>query len=92
MPLRSLKELRLDHNKLHTLNQDIFEHTTDIEILDLSNNPIVTIDQHTLAAIDSLANLKVIFLLYINLYSNLFRCLRRSFIFHSLAKLKRQLI
>ncbi|KAJ8971417.1 hypothetical protein NQ317_018152 [Molorchus minor] len=64
MPLRKLKELRLDHNKLHTLNQDIFEHTTDIEILDLSNNPIVTLDQHTVAAIDSLALLKELYLQY----------------------------
>lgn len=64
LPLRNLKELRLDHNKLHSLNQDIFEHTTDIVILDLSYNPIVTIDQHTLMAIDSLALLKELYLQY----------------------------
>ncbi|KAJ8929458.1 hypothetical protein NQ314_017838 [Rhamnusium bicolor] len=64
LPLRSLKELRLDHNKLHTLNQDLFMHTTDLEILDLSFNPIITIDHHTLAAIDSLAVLKELYLQY----------------------------
>ncbi|CAG9815183.1 unnamed protein product [Phaedon cochleariae] len=66
-PLRSLKELRLDHNKLHTLNQDMFEHTTDIEILDLSHNPIEIIDDHTLLAIDSLAFLKELYLQYTEL-------------------------
>ncbi|XP_074041949.1 CD180 antigen isoform X2 [Leptinotarsa decemlineata] len=64
MPLRSLKEIRLDHNKLHTLNQDLFEHCTDIEILDLSHNPIETIDHHTLLAIDSLPNLRELYLQY----------------------------
>lgn len=64
LPLRSLSELRLDHNKLHSLNQDIFEHTPEIEILDLSYNPLATIDQHTLLAIDSLANLKELYLQY----------------------------
>ncbi|KAG5876561.1 hypothetical protein JTB14_004213 [Gonioctena quinquepunctata] len=64
MPLQSLRELRLDHNKLHTLNQDLFEHATDIEILDLSHNPIEIIDHHTLLAIDSLANLRELYLQY----------------------------
>lgn len=59
MPLRNLRELRLDHNKIHTLNQNIFEHTTDIEILDLSFNPLKMIDHHTLVAITSLTKLKV---------------------------------
>ncbi|XP_057654464.1 chondroadherin-like [Diorhabda carinulata] len=64
MPLRSLKELRLDHNKLHSLNQDIFEHTTNIEILDLSFNPLDVIDHHTLLAIDNLIYLKELYLQY----------------------------
>lgn len=59
MPLRSLKELRLDHNNLHTLNMNLFEHTTDLEILDLSYNPLKVIDKHTTIAIDSLPFLKV---------------------------------
>lgn len=58
-PLKSLVELRLDHNRLHTLNMDIFEHTTDLEILDLSFNPFKVLDQHTTMAIDSLPQLKV---------------------------------
>lgn len=61
MPLKNLKELRLDHNKLHTLNQNIFEHTSFIEILDLSHNPLKVIDHHTLVAITYLAHLKVSF-------------------------------
>ncbi|XP_060534097.1 leucine-rich repeat-containing protein 70-like [Cylas formicarius] len=62
LPLRSLIELRLDHNKLHTLNMDLFEHTTDLEILDLSYNPLEVIDKHTLIAIDSLIFLKELYL------------------------------
>lgn len=58
-PLKSLIELRLDHNKLHTLNMNIFEHTTDLEILDLSYNPLKVIDKHTTIAIDNLPMLKV---------------------------------
>lgn len=59
MPLEMLRELRLDHNKLHTLNQNIFEHMTQIEILDLSHNPFKVIDHHTVVAIVELTNLKV---------------------------------
>ncbi|XP_072381559.1 CD180 antigen-like isoform X1 [Diabrotica undecimpunctata] len=62
MPLKSLKELRLDHNKIHTLNQDTFEHTTDIQILDLSYNPFEVIDHHTLLAINNLLYLKELYL------------------------------
>ncbi|XP_030764308.1 toll-like receptor 3 [Sitophilus oryzae] len=64
MPLRSLKELRLDHNNLHTLNMNLFEHTTDLEILDLSYNPLKVIDKHTTIAIDSLPFLKELYLGY----------------------------
>ncbi|XP_066252048.1 leucine-rich repeat neuronal protein 1-like [Euwallacea similis] len=63
-PLKSLIELRLDHNKLHTLNKDIFEHIDDLEILDLSYNPLKVIDLHTTMAIDSLASLKELYLRY----------------------------
>ncbi|KAL1501242.1 hypothetical protein ABEB36_006604 [Hypothenemus hampei] len=63
-PLRALRELRLDHNRLHTLNQDIFEHTTDLEILDLSYNPFKVLDPHTVNAIDSLPMLKELYLSY----------------------------
>ena len=51
--------MRLDHNRLHSLHMDIFEHTTDLEILDLSYNPLVMLDKHTVIAIDSLPLLKV---------------------------------
>lgn len=66
-PLRSLIELRLDHNKLHTLDKDIFEHTSDLEVLDLSYNPLTVIDSHTEIAIDSLANLRELYLQYTNI-------------------------
>lgn len=38
---------------------NIFEHTTDLEILDLSYNPLKVIDKHTTIAIDNLPMLKV---------------------------------
>lgn len=63
-PLRSLKVLRLDHNKLHSLNMNLFEHSTDLEILDLSYNPLEMIDKHTLIAIDSLPYLRELYLGY----------------------------
>ncbi|XP_050299695.1 toll-like receptor 9 isoform X2 [Anthonomus grandis grandis] len=63
-PLKCLKELRLDHNRLHTLNTDLFEHTTDLEILDLSYNPFTVIDYSTVIAIDTLINLKELYLAY----------------------------
>ncbi|ENN73247.1 hypothetical protein HUJ04_000584 [Dendroctonus ponderosae] len=63
-PLKSLVELRLDHNRLHSLNMDIFEHTTDLEILDLSYNPFKVLDPHTIMAIDSLPQLKELYLGY----------------------------
>lgn len=70
MPLNKLRELRLDHNKLHTLNQNIFEHAAFLEILDLSYNPFKIIDHHTLVAIDSLTRLKVRKYFNQHLYSN----------------------
>ncbi|CAH0549521.1 unnamed protein product [Brassicogethes aeneus] len=48
MPLRSLKTLKLDHNNINQINQDVFEHTEDLEILDLSFNPIKTFSHNTI--------------------------------------------
>lgn len=58
-PFKYLSELRLDRNKLTTLNPNIFNYSTCLEILDLSYNPIVNIDQQTAAAIKELKKLKV---------------------------------
>ncbi|KAF7286630.1 hypothetical protein GWI33_004663 [Rhynchophorus ferrugineus] len=64
MPLKSLKVLKLDHNKIHSLHMDIFEHTTDLEILDISYNPFKIIDKQTTLALSSLAMLKELYLGY----------------------------
>jgi len=64
MPLRALKILKLDHNRIHSLDGDIFEHTSRIETLSLSHNPLKVIDQQTTIAITSLVYLKDLDLSY----------------------------
>jgi hypothetical protein len=54
-----LKKLDLDHNWIHSLDADIFEHTSRVEYLDLSHNPLGLLDIHTTIAISSLVYLKV---------------------------------
>ncbi|XP_018320781.1 leucine-rich repeat neuronal protein 3-like [Agrilus planipennis] len=62
-PLESLKKLYLDHNKLHTLPQDVFEHLqNEIKVLDLSDNPFTVIDQQTTIAIGSLIFLEELYM------------------------------
>ncbi|CAH1963121.1 unnamed protein product [Acanthoscelides obtectus] len=58
-PLNNLKELRLGNNKIRSLNPDVTDHITELEILDLSNNPLGPIDNSTLLAISKLSNLKL---------------------------------
>lgn len=60
-PLRSLKILRLDHNRLHTIHNDAFQHIEQtIEELYLQNNPLKIIDLSTLQAIHGILNLRVL--------------------------------
>lgn len=59
-PLAAMRSLNLAHNDLHSLNQDLFEHLPELEELDLSGNPLTTIDHVTLIAIASLPMLKVL--------------------------------
>ncbi|KAH9630895.1 hypothetical protein HF086_014636 [Spodoptera exigua] len=59
-PLASMRILNLAYNDLHSLNQDLFEHMPELEELDLSGNPLTTIDHVTLVAISSLPMLKVL--------------------------------
>uniref|UniRef100_A0A2H1WHS9 SFRICE_013882 n=1 Tax=Spodoptera frugiperda TaxID=7108 RepID=A0A2H1WHS9_SPOFR len=59
-PLASMRVLNLAYNDLHSLNQDLFEHMPELEELDLSGNPLTTIDHVTLVAIASLPMLKVL--------------------------------
>lgn len=58
-PLAALRTLNLAYNDLHSLHQDLFEHMPELEELDLSGNPLTTIDHVTLIAISSLPMLKV---------------------------------
>ncbi|RZC39590.1 leucine-rich repeat neuronal protein 1, partial [Asbolus verrucosus] len=66
-PLKSLKKLHLDHNRLHSLDGDIFEHTSRVEVLTLSHNPFKILDQQTIVAITSLVFLKELDLSYTEL-------------------------
>lgn len=59
LPLRSLRILKLSHNDIHSLNQDIFEHIPEITELLLDGNPLKMIDHNTIVAISSLSTLKV---------------------------------
>ncbi|XP_028039276.1 leucine-rich repeat neuronal protein 3-like [Bombyx mandarina] len=59
-PLAAMRVLNLAYNDLHSLNQDLFEHLPQLEELDISGNPLTTIDHVTLIAISSLPMLKVL--------------------------------
>ncbi|XP_063632622.1 leucine-rich repeat neuronal protein 3-like [Cydia splendana] len=57
-PLSSMRTLNLAYNQFHSLNQDLFEHLPELTSLDLTGNPLTTIDHVTLIAISSLPMLK----------------------------------
>ncbi|XP_061728079.1 leucine-rich repeat neuronal protein 2-like isoform X2 [Cydia pomonella] len=56
--LSSMRTLNLSYNQLHSLHQDLFEHLPELNSLDLSGNPLTTIDYVTLMAISSLPMLE----------------------------------
>lgn len=58
-PLKAMRILRLDYNKIKHLDADIFQHMENIEELYLGNNPLGNIDSDTAAALGSLGYLKV---------------------------------
>ncbi|XP_073965148.1 uncharacterized protein, partial [Choristoneura fumiferana] len=57
-PLASMRELNLAYNDFHSLHQDLFEHLPELTSLDLTGNPLTTIDHVTLIAISSLPMLR----------------------------------
>ncbi|XP_049883850.1 leucine-rich repeat neuronal protein 3-like [Pectinophora gossypiella] len=59
-PLPAMRVLSLAYNELHSLNQDLFEHLPELTDLDLSGNPLTTLDHVTVIAISSLPMLKVL--------------------------------
>lgn len=58
-PLKNLKILNLGNNRLHSLNQDLFEHFPNLEGLSLDSNPFRVIDHVTTVALTSVPSLKV---------------------------------
>ncbi|XP_041971218.1 leucine-rich repeat neuronal protein 3-like [Aricia agestis] len=59
-PLGAMRVLNLAYNELHSLHQDLFEHLPELTELDLSGNPLTTLDHATLISISSLQMLKVL--------------------------------
>lgn len=66
-PLAKLTTLNLAYNKLHALNQDVFEHTPSLKVLILFGNPLKMLEGHTTLAISSLPYLEELDLSYCEL-------------------------
>nr|XP_012144395.1 PREDICTED: carboxypeptidase N subunit 2-like [Megachile rotundata] len=66
-PLAKLTVLNLASNELHSLHQDIFEHTPALKILNLSKNLFSKIDHPTSIALSSLPQLEELDLSYCSL-------------------------
>lgn len=66
-PMENLKIIRLNNNQIHALNQDLFEHFPNLEVLSLHTNPIMAIDPLTSNAISSIPNLRFLDLSYLEL-------------------------
>lgn len=54
-----LKVLKLGNNNIHSLPPNCFEYLTKLEMLDLSYNPLMVIDQNTEISLGYLTNLQV---------------------------------
>lgn len=55
----SLKVFKLGHNNIHSLPPDCFEYLTNLEVLELNNNPLLVIDQNTEISLGYLTKLQV---------------------------------
>lgn len=68
-PLKNLKILVLTNNSLHSLHPDIFEHTPNLEVLNLSFNVFQTIAQLLANAFGSVLHLRELDLSHMELES-----------------------
>lgn len=59
-PIKTLRVLKLAHNRIEYVNLDLFEHLPFLEYLDLSYNPIRMIDDTTKMSLSAIPFLKVI--------------------------------
>lgn len=55
----ALKVFKLGHNNIHSLPPDCFEYLTNLEVLELNNNPLLVIDQNTEISLGYLTKLQV---------------------------------
>lgn len=56
----ALKILKLSYNNIHSLLPTFFEYLPELQVLELSHNPLSVIDQSTELALGYLTNLQVI--------------------------------
>ncbi|CAK9831544.1 Leucine-rich repeat neuronal protein 1 [Anthophora retusa] len=66
-PLEKLVVLNLAHNMLVSLQQDLFEHISDLKVLNLSGNHFSNVDYGTSVALSSLPHLEELDLSYCRL-------------------------
>ncbi|XP_025411848.1 carboxypeptidase N subunit 2-like isoform X2 [Sipha flava] len=62
-----LKVLKLGNNNIHSLTPNFFEYLSNLEELEISNNPLSVIDQNTELALGYLTNLQFLDLSYTGL-------------------------
>ncbi|CAH1726478.1 unnamed protein product [Aphis gossypii] len=56
----ALKVLKLGFNNIHSLPPNFFQHLTNLENLEVNNNPLMVIDQNTEISLGYLTNLQVL--------------------------------
>ncbi|XP_062136128.1 LOW QUALITY PROTEIN: leucine-rich repeat transmembrane neuronal protein 3 [Drosophila sulfurigaster albostrigata] len=66
-PLKNLKSLNLGYNRLHLLDDDLFEHVPYLEELILCSNSFQVIDKQTETALSGCSSLKVLDISYMEL-------------------------
>ncbi|CAO1298801.1 unnamed protein product [Diamesa serratosioi] len=66
-PLKPLRKLKLSFNLIHTLHPDVFEHTPNLQVLQLDNNPFQMLSMGVLTAFSSVPLLQELDLSYIEI-------------------------
>lgn len=82
LPMKHLKILKLGNNNLHSLDPDVFDHFPNLEELYLDTNPFKILDLGSMMAINSVTELKLLDLSYMELQTI------SDEMFHRPAKLK----
>lgn len=67
----TIKILKLGHNNIHSLSPNFFKYLSNLERLELNNNPLQVIDQNTEMALGHLKNLQVNIFLFLRVKNKL---------------------